>query len=132
MGEVICPFCKASLQESAIIRCLRCGTGHHNICWLENAGHCSVFSCGGQQVRARKKYESNILLAIWCLMNYALHLSLRFIGRWTTELPVEDIVIVAILESSVLATGWMVMKARSASESVRTIGLLLFQEMLCS
>ncbi len=67
-----------------------------------------------------------LLPALWCLLNYALHLSLRLIGQLTGPIPLQDVFIVGILETVVIASGVMVLRGRSAIEPVRTIGILLF------
>ena len=127
MGAVLCPYCKAGLEESAIVRCIQCNTVHHNVCWLEYGNRCSVFSCQGRQPAIRKKQEgSTLLLILWCVMNYALHLCLQLIGQWTGPIPVPDVFIVVLLEAIVLVTGWISLKRRRAAEPVRTAGILLF------
>ncbi len=100
MGEVICPYCKEVLQEGAVIRCLQCRTRHHSICWLEYGNHCSVFSCQGKHSTTGRKTESSILLIAWCLMNYTLHLALRFVGQLTGPVPLADVFIVGLTGGS--------------------------------
>ena len=127
MSEVLCPYCKAGLKESAIVRCIQCSTMHHTVCWLEYGNRCSVFSCNGSQPVMRKgRGGSTLLLVLWCVMNYSLHLCLQFIGKWTGPVPVPDVFIVVLLESIVIVTGWITLKQWNASEPVRTAGLLLF------
>jgi len=109
-----------------VIRCLKCGTRHHRVCWFEYGNHCSVFSCQGKFAAFHKKTSLDIILIIWCLVNYALHLSLRFIGEVTGSFAISDVWIVVAMEMIVIGTGWIVVRARAASDSVRTISLLLF------
>ena len=127
MGEVICPYCKARLSGgSDVVCCLRCGTRHHRVCWLEYGSHCSVFSCKGSLPAFHKRTPLNIILIIWSLFNYGLHLSLRLIGELTDSLAISDIWILLILELIVIGTGLVALKIRAASDSVRTISLLMF------
>lgn len=127
MGEIICPYCKARVNGgSDVVCCLKCGTRHHRICWLEYGNHCSVFSCKGSLPASHKKTSLNIILIIWSLLNYVLHLSLRWIGELTDFFTISDVWIVVTMEMIILATGWIVIRTRSASDSVRTLSLLLF------
>jgi Prokaryotic RING finger family 1 len=127
MGEILCPYCKAAVSGgSDVIRCLQCGTRHHRVCWLEYGNHCSVFSCQGKFVGFRNNTRSNIILIIWCLVNYALHLGLRFIGEVTDSFALSDVFIVVVMEIIVIGTGLMAVRTRVSSESVRTVSLLLF------
>ena len=125
MSEIVCPYCKEGLYTSSLIRCLRCNTQHHRICWLENTNHCAVFSCAGERPTCRIG-NAKLLLLLWCVMNYGLHLALRFIGQSTDSLGLSDIAILLTLEASILITGWFVIRTRSTSEAGRTFGLLLF------
>ena len=46
--EIRCPFCHAPLlAREAQVACDVCHTLHHQECWLENFGKCSVFGCDG-------------------------------------------------------------------------------------
>lgn len=127
MGEVICPYCKARVSGgSDVVCCLKCGTRHHRVCWLEYGNHCSVFSCKGSLPAFHRSTSLNILLIIWCLLNYGLHLSLRFIGEVTDPFVISDVWIVLVMEVIVIGTGLVALKIREASDSVRTISLLLF------
>jgi hypothetical protein len=127
MGEVLCPYCKAALKDSAIVRCLQCSTEHHSVCWLEYGNRCSVFSCQPAQLVIRKiPAESAVMMVLWCVMNYALHLSLGFIGEWTSWIQVSDVFIVALLEGIVIGTGWFLFQRWRTSEPARTAGILLF------
>jgi hypothetical protein len=127
MGEVLCPFCKAALNDGAIVRCLQCNTEHHRVCWLEYGNRCSVFSCQPRQVIVRKiPAETAFVMILWCVMNYALHLSLSFIGELTEPIPLPDVIIVALLEAIVIGTGWILLRRWRTSEPARTAGILLF------
>lgn len=125
MVGVVCPYCKEGLEQDPTIRCIQCQTRHHKVCWLENESHCAVFSCEGQNA-ARIRSQGNVLLILWCLLNYALHLTLRFIGELTEPIPLADMWIVIILEAAILVTGGLVIRSRTSSEAFRTFGLLLF------
>ncbi len=127
MGEVVCPYCKAAVSGGPeVVCCLRCGTRHHRVCWLEYGNHCSVFSCQGKFPGFKIKTRSDILLIMWCLMNYALHLSIRFIGEITDSFATTDLWIVVALEMFVIGSGWIALRMRAASDSARTVSLLLF------
>lgn len=128
MGEVICPYCKSTVMSRGwdVVSCLKCGTRHHRVCWSEYDNQCSVFSCQGKISAFRKKTSFDTILIVWCLVNYAAHLSLRWIGEVTDFLPMQDVWIVVALEMIVIITGWIVIRSRVASDSVRTISLLLF------
>lgn len=124
MGEVICPFCKSGLDEPGV-RCTQCGTRHHRVCWLEYGGRCSVFSCYGRLPITRNAKSGNILLALWCLLNYGLHLILRFVGQLTGPVPLQDIFLVLLIEGLVIGTGCVAIRMRS-NEPLKVLGLLLF------
>ena len=127
MGDILCPYCKAAVSGgSDAVRCLKCSTRHHRGCWVEYGNHCSVFSCQGKFSGVRKQTRSNVILIIWCLANYAAHLSIRLIDEVTNSFPTSDLFIVVSLELILILTGLIALKIRAASDSVRTISLLLF------
>jgi hypothetical protein len=127
MGEILCPYCKAGLSDVAIVRCMQCNTVHHNICWLEYGSRCSVFSCDSRQSAIRKrKSGATLLLGVWCIMNYALHLSLQLIGQLTASLRVPDVFVVVLLEALVMGTGWLLLVRWRTSDPMQTAGFLLF------
>jgi hypothetical protein len=127
MGEVVCPYCKARVSGGPdVVCCLKCGTRHHKVCWLEFGNHCSVFSCKGSLPSFHKKTSFNIILIIWSLLNYGLHLSLRLLGEVTDSFAISDVWIVLVMELIVIGTGLAALRIRAASDSVRTISLLLF------
>ena len=127
MPELICPYCKSGLRKgSDTIRCLRCDTRHHWICWMEHGNHCSVFSCPGSLIKIRVRKRTDFPILLWCLLNYALHLGLRYAGILNDNLSLPDAVIVVSLESLVVATGIAVLRNRMASDSARSFGTLLF------
>lgn len=47
--EVRCPFCREPIAARKDgVRCTRCATPHHDACWRENQGRCTVAGCAGQ------------------------------------------------------------------------------------
>lgn len=65
-GEVVCPYCKASIQSVPAVGCSVCQTPHHKACWDENA-KCAVFGCLGtsnETLRRRPDWRIDFLFGI--------------------------------------------------------------------
>jgi hypothetical protein len=128
MNTVVCPYCKAELKNGlTVVCCIDCQTAHHYVCWREHGDRCSVFSCAGHSIAIptlRRNFD--LLIFLWCGLNYALHLGLRLIGTATDSLSIPDVLIVVSLETLILLAGAWFVRSRCVSNSSRTMGLLLF------
>lgn len=63
--EVRCPFCRESIASRKDgVRCSRCATPHHQACWDENQGQCTVAGCAGRRALAfSRRAASRVVLA---------------------------------------------------------------------
>jgi hypothetical protein len=83
-AEMLCPFCRAALDEEGDLSlCSVCKTVHHLACWQEN-GRCSIHGCNGIETiiekhviasyRWRRRlavlYNPNFVVPISCLASF--------------------------------------------------------------
>ena len=48
MKKRVCPFCRSGFgQDDEAIRCSRCKSSHHRVCWAL-FGRCSIYGCSGK------------------------------------------------------------------------------------
>lgn len=47
-SSAVCPYCKTVIEpfDKESVRCLWCGTAHHQECWNQNT-RCAIFNCPG-------------------------------------------------------------------------------------
>jgi hypothetical protein len=71
------------------VRCSRCNTAHHDTCWNDNGGHCTVFHCNNSFTAASpfpalalRLAEISLLLAPLLLLLLNRHGSI-FGGGWS-------------------------------------------------
>jgi hypothetical protein len=93
---------------------------------MEHGNHCSVFSCQGHLIKIRVRRKTDTWILLWCLLNYAVHLGLRYAGVVSHSLRLPDVAVIVLLELLIVATGVFVLRNRTASESARSFGALLF------
>jgi len=93
---------------------------------MEHNNHCSVFSCQGSLIRIRVRRKTDFSILLWCILNYALHLGVHFAGLMDASFKFPDAALVVLLEMLMVTTGIFVLRNRTASESARSFGSLLF------
>ena len=77
LEALICPYCKEHFHFfSHVVRCNRCGTYHHDVCWNSNKA-CGVFGCQGSRTveweTERKQFTlTNVLLTSLILLGFFL------------------------------------------------------------
>lgn len=74
-----CPYCREPLNALfPAVRCSRCNTAHHDICWNDNGQRCTVFHCNNPFTAADFFPPLALRLAEICLLLAPLLLLLLY------------------------------------------------------